>query len=69
MAAVRCALPNGYTIEVGTPGASDYAFYVLKPGTAKTPSAQRIPDSVILPWLRANAENRYVREKLIYVER
>lgn len=69
MAAVRCSLPNGYTIEVGVPGEKGYAYYDLKPGTPKKPSVQNIPAEVIYPWLKANAKLRYVLDKSIYVEK
>lgn len=69
MATVRCSLPKGYTIEVGTPGKEDYAYYDLAPGTPKKPSAQNIPSEVMERWLKVNAKLRYVLDKSIYIER
>lgn len=69
MAAVRCTLPNGYTIEVGAPGAEGYAYYNLGPGTPKAPSSNKVPVDVMTRWLKANAKLRYVVDRSIYVER
>lgn len=69
MSAVRCALPNGYTIEVGTPGEAAYAYYSLKSGTAKKPSTNSVPAEVMARWLKDNAKLRYVIDRSICVER
>lgn len=76
---VYCSLPNGLTLEYGTPGKDDYGNVQLV-GTLKAgPSAKTFPDrkgekfgltiiskSIWTKWLAKNKTLRYVVDKSVF---
>ena len=64
---IGCKLPAGYTIEVGTPGEEDYAYYNIPGGSPKKPGTATVPDTVGRCWFKKNAKLRYVADGSLYV--
>jgi len=64
---IACKLPNGYTIESGTPGEEGYEFYNIPGPVGKRVYGQAdVPATVWRAWLKANAKLRHVVDKSIY---
>lgn len=68
---VGCRLPRGFTIETGTPGTEEYAFYNLN---GRNNSVQgrpygvtKIPSDVWASWLGKNKGMRYVMDRSIFL--
>lgn len=63
---VGCRLPGGITIETGTPGKEDYAYYHVpgrvKRGRGFAAGTAMAPDNVATAWFKRNAALRIVRD-------
>lgn len=80
MVRVYCGLPQGLTLEMGTPGKTDYRHVHLIGTNKAGPSAKTIPNRkgekfglTIIPksfweaWLAKNKTLRYVVDKTVLV--
>lgn len=66
---IGCKLPAGYTIEVGTPGEDDYAYYVIPGAKGKKPGTAPVPDTVGVRWFKVNAKLRYVVDGSLFISK
>jgi hypothetical protein len=77
---IACCLPNGLTLEVGTPGGTNYQYFNLKGAKAPKTSTTTFPDRkgvtfglTMIPayvwnvWLAKNKTLRYVLDKSVFV--
>lgn len=66
---VGCKLPAGFTIEVGTPGEDDYAYYQIPGRVGKKDGTASVPNAAGAAWCKANKNLRYYVDKSVYVVR
>lgn len=63
---VGCKLPNGITIDAGTPG-KNYSFVHCVGRKGQRDSFTAVPDDLGADWFRRNAKLRYVVDGSVYV--